>query len=215
MAASMVYKLTEIVRDVRIAIDENKTSEQLIADEDIDTLSLNEIIRSKVLEAVRRVLVEAPLILLDGDIPFGDAVYWRDKSCGWILLPCDFLRMFIFKMSDWERPVYEPITAADVEYQLQHSRYKGLRGNPQKPVVAIVSRKEGRVLEFFSCKNNNATVEQASYIKLPEIDDNGGVEIPERCYHAVVYEIAALVLATIEKPEMSTLMSSLSKQLLS
>ena len=34
----MVYKIEVVERDVRIAIDENKTSEQLISDEDIDTL---------------------------------------------------------------------------------------------------------------------------------------------------------------------------------
>ena len=56
----MVYKIEVVERDVRIAIDENKTSEQLISDEDIDTLSLNDIIRSKIVEAVRRVESSIP-----------------------------------------------------------------------------------------------------------------------------------------------------------
>lgn len=210
----MVYKIQSISRDVRIAIDENKTSEQLITDEDIDTLSLNEIVSSKVVEAVRRVLTEAPVHLLDGGIPFGDAVYWRNGCSGWILLPEDFMRLLIFKMSDWERPVYEPITAADPQYQLQFSRYKGLRGNTQKPVVAIVSRAEGRALELFSCNSTAATVEQAVYLPLPKVDIDGGIEIPERCYMSVVYEAASLVLATLGRVDQSTMMSDLSKQLL-
>lgn len=210
----MVYTVPEIVRDVRIAIDENKTSEQLIADEDIDTLSLDEIIRSKIVEAVRRVLTVAPIHLLDGGEPFGDAVFWRSKASGWILLPDDFMRLLIFKMSDWERPVYEPITAGDPQYQVQFSRYKGLRGNPQKPVVAIVSRAEGRALELFSCKNESATVEQAVYLPLPKIDEYGGIEIPERCYMSAIYETASLVLAAIGQGELSSIMSDLSKQLL-
>ncbi len=209
----MIYKLQRIARDVRIAIDENKTSEQLIADEDIDTLSLEEIVRSKIVEAVRRVVTEAPTHLLDGGEPFGDAIFWRSQCSGWTLLPEDFMRLVIFKMSDWERPVYEPITAADPQYQLQFSRYKGLRGNPQKPVVAIVSRAEGRALELFSCKSQNATVEQAVYIPLPKVDCDGGINIPERCYMSVVYEAASLVLATIGNTLSST-MSELSKQLL-
>ena len=209
----MVYKILHIARDVRIAIDENKTSEQLIADEDIDTLSLEEIVRSKIVEAVRRVVTEAPTHLLDGGEPFGDAIFWRSQCSGWTLLPEDFMRLVIFKMSDWERPVYEPITAADPQYQLQFSRYKGLRGNPQKPVVAIVSRAEGRALELFSCKSQNATVEQAVYIPLPKVDCDGGINIPERCYMSVVYEAASLVLATIGNALSST-MSELSKQLL-
>lgn len=210
----MVCKIPEIVRDVRIAIDENKTSEQLIADEDIDTLSLDEIIRSKIVEAVRRVLTVAPIHLLDGGEPFGDAVFWRSKASGWILLPDDFMRLLIFKMSDWERPVYEPITAGDPQYQMQFSRYKGLRGSPQKPVVAIVIRAEGRALELFSCKDENATVEQAVYLPLPKIDSYGGIEIPERCYMSAVYETAALALATIGQGELSSIMSDLSQQLL-
>lgn len=209
----MIYKLQRIARDVRVAIDENKTSEQLIADEDIDTLSLEEIVRSKIVEAVRRVVTEAPTHLLDGGEPFGDAIFWRSQCSGWTLLPEDFMRLVIFKMSDWERPVYEPITAADPQYQLQFSRYKGLRGNPQKPVVAIVSRAEGRALELFSCKSQNATVEQAVYIPLPKVDCDGGINIPERCYMSVVYEAASLVLATIGNALSST-MSELSKQLL-
>lgn len=210
----MVYKIPDITRDVRIAMDENKTSERLIDDEDIDTLSLDDIVRSKIVEAVRRVLTDAPTHLIDGGLPFGDAIYWRSKGSGWILLPEDFMRLLIFKMSDWERPVYEPITAADPQYQLQFSRYKGLRGNPQKPVVAIVSRAEGRALELYSCKDTSATVEQAVYIPLPRIDCDGGVEVPERCYMSVVYQAASLALATIGQNELSSIMSELSKQLL-
>lgn len=210
----MIYQIQRIARDVRVAMDENKTSEQLIADEDIDTLSLDDIVRSKIVEAVRRVVTEAPVHLLDGGVPFGDAVYWRGKGSGWTLLPDDFMRLLIFKMSDWERPVYEPITAADPQYQLQFSRYKGLRGNPQKPVVAIVSRAEGRVLELYSCKDTDATVEQAVYIPLPKVDCDGGIEIPERCYTSVVYQTASLVLASVGQADLSSIMSELSKQLL-
>ena len=65
----MVYKIEVVERDVRIAIDENKTSEQLISDEDIDTLSLNDIIRSKIVEAVRRVESSAPVHYL-GKVTF-------------------------------------------------------------------------------------------------------------------------------------------------
>lgn len=210
----MVYKITNIAHDVRVAIDENRTSEQLVAEEDIDTLSLNDIILSKIVEAVRRVVTDAPVHLLDGGVPFGDSVYWRDQASGWTFLPDDFMRLIIFKMSDWERPVYEPITAADPRYQLQSSRYKGLRGNPQKPVIAIVNRQEGRVLELFSCNDDTATVEQALYIPLPKVDRDGGIEIPERCYTPVIYETASLVLNTIGQHELSVTMSELSKQLL-
>ena len=210
----MVYKVEDILGDVRIAIDENKTNEQLITDADIDTLMLNDIIRSKIVEAVRRTIINAPVHLLDGGDTFGDAVYWRDQYSGWVMLPDDFLRLVLFKMSDWERPVYEPITPGDPLYKLQSSRYKGLRGNPQKPVVAICTRAEGRVLELYSCKDDTATVEQALYMPLPKIDDSGGIMIPERCYEATVYQIAALAAASTQQTDFASVLTELSKQLL-
>lgn len=210
----MVYDVDGIVRDVRVAMDENAAQESLLDFGDGDALQLDDIIKSKVEESVRRTVADSPVHLLDGGVPFGDAVYWRSKGSGWTLLPDDFMRLLIFKMSDWERPVYEPITAADPRYQLQSSRYKGLRGTPQKPVVAVVSRAEGRVLELYSCVDETATVEQALYMPLPKIDCDGGVDIPERCYRSVVYETASLVYATMGNADQAQVMNELSKGLL-
>lgn len=210
----MIYNIPKIARDVRIAIDENKTSNQLLTEDDIDTLSVEEIVRSKIVEAVRRVVSEAPVHLLDGGLHFGDSIFWKDKCCGWTRLPDNFMRLLIFKMNDWERPVYEAITADDPRYALQSSRYKGIRGTAQRPVVAIVTRTEGRVLEFYSCKSEEATVEQALYYPLPYRDHEDGVKIPERCYHAVVYEAASLTLLTLGQGDLSARMRELSKELI-
>lgn len=210
----MVYRLNELLRDVRIAIDENEEGGALLEECDADTLLLSEIIEAKVEEGVRRVIAAAPLTMLDGGNTFGDAVYWQKAGCGWILLPEDYMRLLVFKMSDWERPVYEAIDGLDPRYALQFSRCRGLRGNPQKPVVAITNRAEGRVLEFFSCKDERATVEQAVYLPLPKIDGDGGIDIPERCYVAVVYMISGLVLASIGQVEMSSMMINFSEQYL-
>ena len=112
----MVYKIEVVERDVRIAIDENKTSEQLISDEDIDTLSLNDIIRSKIVEAVRRVESSAPVHYLEEGHVFGDAIYWESNGSGWTLLPDDFMRLVAFRMSDWERTCYMAISGHSCKY---------------------------------------------------------------------------------------------------
>ena len=210
----MIYKLQRILADVRIAIDENKKGEQLLSTEDIDTLSLEEIIRSKIEESVRRVLTVAPFDKLDGGKPFGDSIFWRTKGSGWTKLPENFMRLVIFKMSDWERPVYSAISVYDPMYKMQSSRYKGIRGNPQKPVVAIVRRAEGLILELYSCKSEEATVEQALYLPLPKFDMFEGIWIPRKCYRSVVYMAASLVCATIGRFDLSNMMMELSKQLL-
>lgn len=209
----MVYKIEVVERDVRIAIDENKTSEQLISDEDIDTLSLNDIIRSKIVEAVRRVESSAPVRYLEEGHVFGDAIYWERNGSGWTLLPDDFMRLVAFRMSDWERTCYMAISADAPLYDLQSSRYKGIRGNVQKPVCAIVNRAEGKALEFYSCNSEDAYVKRASYIPYPEIDEDDGIDISERCYTAVVYMTAALVLTAYGASEQAAAMNTLAKSI--
>lgn len=207
----MVYKIEDVERDVRIAIDENKTSEQLISEEDIDTLSMNDIIRSKIEEAVERVHSAAPAHLLEQGHNFGDAVYWELDGNGWVLLPQDFMRLVAFRMSDWERTCHNAISVDDPLYDLQSSRHKGVRGNAQKPVCAIVPRAEGKALEFYSCKSEAAYVSRAVYMPYPKIDGDGGIDISERCYRSVVYAAASLVLLTIGEAEKSSALSEISK----
>ncbi|WP_290456929.1 hypothetical protein [Muribaculum intestinale] len=209
----MIYKLTEIARDVRIAIDQNMTSEQLIATEDIETLSLEDIIRSKIVEAVRRVETAAPVHFLEEGHDFGDAVYWGDLESGWVLLPDDFMRLIAFRMSDWERTVYAAISVDDPLYAKQSSRYKGIRGNVQKPVCAVVNRAEGKALEFYSCNSEDAYVSRASYLPYPHIDEDDGIDISEKCYTAVVYTVAALVLTTYGEADKASAMTDLAKSI--
>lgn len=207
----MICQLAEIARDVRVALDQNMTSEQLLALDDIDTLSLEEIIESKMVEAVRRVESSVPLSMLDSGHNFGEVgLFWDNYESGFVILPNDFMRLIAFKMSDWERVVTQAITEDSPLYAKQSSRYKGIRGNYQKPVVAIVNRPEGRVLEFYSCKDNLAEVVKGVYRPYPKIED-GAIEISERCYMAVIYTIAGLVLLTYGEADKASALIELSK----
>ena len=210
----MVYKIETVSQDVRIAIDENKTSEQLLGDEDIDTLSLNEIVRSKIEEAVRRVETTAPTFLLEEGHTFGDSVFWEDNNSGWTLLPDDFMRLIAFRMSDWERTCHNAISVDDPLYDLQSSRFKGVRGNVQKPVCAVVNRAEGKALEFYSCNSEEAYVKRAPYLPYPKIDDEEGIDISERCYTAVVYTTAALVLTAYGANDRAEQLNALAKSIM-
>ena len=209
-----MYNIETVSEDVRIAIDENKTSEQLLGDEDNDTLSLNEIIRSKIEEAVRRVETSAPTFLLEEGHTFGDSVFWEDNNSGWTLLPDDFMRLIAFRMSDWERTCYNAISVDDPIYDLQSSRYKGVRGNVQKPVCAVVNRAEGKALEFYSCNSEDAYVKRVTYLPYPVIDDEDGIDISERCYTAVVYTTASLVLTAYGANDRAEQLTALAKSIM-
>lgn len=199
------------MRDVRICLDQNMTSEQLLQDDDVDTLALDDIVRSKILEAVVRVHTNAPTYLLEQGHNFGDAVYWGDLESGWVLLPQDFMRLIVFEMSDWEAAVYTAISTTDPKYELQRQRIKALRGTAQKPVCAIATRPEGRVLEFYSCKSEDAYVRRAQYLPYPKIDKDEGIDICERCYTGVIYAAASLVLLTLGEAEKSSALSEISQ----
>ena len=190
----MIYQLDKIMRDVRVCLDQ--------------------IIKSKVVEAVRRVHMDAPVHLLECGHNFGDALYWGEHESGWVLLPKDFMRLVVFEMSDWERAVYSAISPEDPGYASQRSRFKGLRGTSQRPVCAIANRPEGMVLEFYSCKSTDAHVSRAVYIPYPSIDVSGGVDISERCYDAVVYAAASLTLVSCGEAEKGNSLSELSQTFL-
>lgn len=203
-----------MARAVKVAIDMNRGDEPLIMEGDTDTLTLDEIIYAKLADAVRMVEMEAPLTMLESGHDFGDDnVFIGEDGKGFIILPDDFMRLISFRMSDWTRTIYEAITESDPQYALQSSRFKGICGNPEKPVVAVVRRSEGKVLEFYSCRDNAATVAQATYLPIPKIDRDGGIDVAEDCYRAAVYRAASLALASVGD-QLSTSMLEISKSLL-
>ncbi len=209
----MIVQAEKMAKDVRIAVDMNHDSTPLLLEDDIDTISFNDIIYAKLTDAVRMVEMEAPLHLLEQGHQFGENIVWGDGGKGWLILPDDFMRLVVFKMSDWRHSVSEAITQDDSKYSRQWAKWKGICGNTEKPVVAIVKRAEGNVLEFFSCNDDTATVEQAVYIPLPRIDLDGGIDVSEKCYKAAVYRAGALALSSIGD-QLATTMVELSKSLL-
>lgn len=210
----MTVKATEMARAVRVAIDMNRGDEPLVMEDDIDTLTLDEIIFAKLADAVRMVEMEAPLFMLESGHDFsGRDPYIASDGKGFINLPADFMRLISFRMSDWTRTVYEAISESDPEYALQSSRFKGICGNAEKPVVAVVRRSEGKVLEFYSCRDNTATVAQATYLPIPKIDREGGIDVAEDCYRAAVYRAASIALASLGD-QLSTTMLEISKSLI-
>lgn len=197
----MIYTVDRIIEDVRVCLDENRIDTALFADGDEDTLQLHEVIRSKIEEGVDAVHLRVPYWMLEQGHLFGDGIYWQDMESGYVLLPDDFLRLVVFEMSDWERPVYTAISTDNPLYAKQRSRIKAIRGTAQRPVCAIGVSNAGKTLEFYSCKSEDATIKRSLYIPYAKIDSDGGVDISERCYTLAVEEIARLVLLTMGEAE--------------
>ena len=216
------YYISDLMSDIRIALDRNNDSTPLIAAGDIDTLSLNDIIHSKIEDAARVVLRDAPITLLDGGKAFGESIHWFSREGiggGCIVLPDDFLRLVAFQMSDWSYPVTVAITEDNPLYALQSSRYGGVRGNPQRPVVVLSAQPVGLALEFYSCTAGvGVSVKRATYIPIPKIETDEAkkeyIELYDKVKPAIVYYAAYLVALSIGEADLAAVMLNTSKELM-
>lgn len=216
----MLYTIDSLKRDIRIVLDQNATSEQMLTADDIDTLTLEEIIGSKIEDAARIVADAAPLYLLNDIMAdfSGQRVEWDARTGygpGRLPLPGDFLRLGSFRMSDWRRTIRTVFTDGDPEYDMQSSRYPGIRGCPQKPVVAIVNRSDKLHLEFFSCAGGKGvTVSEARYVKVPAVTAEDKIDLARKVKSATVYAAASLVAQSIGQADLSAALSATSNNLM-
>lgn len=196
----MIVTMPRIIQAVREMLDLNSVDGGLRLEGDRETLDLDRVIVGKVCDGVRLVHMSAPVWLLEHGHQFGPGRCVVDETRGWVELPDDFLRLVVFRMSDWERPVHTALHEGSAEYQLQSSRYAGVRGTPERPVCAIVSRGHGRVLEYYGTASSSSEVAEAVYIPEPRIE-HGGVDISERCVRAAMYAIGWLTADTLSEYE--------------
>lgn len=213
----MWYDLDGIVRDVRTALDFDGNGDGLAEFEDSVALKLDELIASKVADAGRVVEQSAPFELLDSGMAFGSTVGWESRvgyGSGWVQLPDDFLRLVCFRMSDWSRSVTEAVSEDDAVYQMQRSRYAGIRGNPQRPVVAITRQPIGLVLEFYSCEGGEGVfIRRARYIPIPRVVD-GRIALCEKLRPAIVYYAAYMTALSLNERNVAENMLNQSKELM-
>lgn len=212
----MEYNVSDIVQEAKVALDENVDSSALSGLGDVDTLKLDEIIESKVVDAAMVIEQNAPAYMLDSGKAFGESIGWDGQpgyGAGYIHLPDDFMRLVCFQMSDWDYALTMAITEDSPQYQMQRSRFAGVRGNPQKPVVAITSQPIGLVLEFFSCySGENAFIKKARYIPIPRIK-NGKIDLCEKLRRAVVYYTAYLAALSLGNGDAAAAMLATAKEL--
>lgn len=210
------YEVSIIMRDVRIALDMNNSSEPLVAEGDVDTLTIEDIIKSKIEDAARIVESTASAELLGPTTTFGNSVGWHTRvgnGSGYIQLPDDFMRLVTFQMSDWRKAVTSAITEDNPLYLQQSSRYPGIKGNPQKPVVAVVHDADGLLLEFYSCSGGkDVYVKKAEYMPIPKIKE-GRIRLSEKLLSAVVYQTASLVAQSVGNDALAAKMQEISNAL--
>lgn len=180
------YAVSDLVKDVKVLLDRNQESAGLLAPSDSDTLSQAELIESKIVDAARIILKDAPASMLDGKTFNGLNTVWAESNgayVGTVYLPSDMIRLLNVKASDWNRSA-EIITEEDDAYKIQCNRF-GVRGNPERPIAALIHNSGNRYLELFTSKSNTATV-SLTYVGMPSISE-GNIDLPETLKDSIVY----------------------------
>lgn len=162
----MLYPTADIIADVKVALDQNQTENQIIDQED-NTLELGEIIHQKILHAARHLLETSDVSVIDGKTCYikkldgsgqPDNPDWPDPEPDgqiiqlyedtettygdlsvWVMeMPDDYLRLLSLRMSDWKRGVHATIPYESAEYSQLRSGFIGITGNPERPAVAEI-----------------------------------------------------------------------------
>lgn len=196
--------VSEIVQRVRAAIDELMVNESDFFEESDDELNLTESIKSQIGYALNWLIENAPQERLEGSM----VTSWTssqavstgrftidDDLMATVTLPDDILRLVSVRLSSWK---YAPIPIAEQspEFLMQLSRYA--RGSWDRPVTVLTHSGGQRVLEMYSARNANDTLEIA-FVKRPDVSiginsGNEDVSVPVSLEGALVYEIAGLVM---------------------
>lgn len=180
------YAVSDLVKEVKVLLDRNQESAGLLAPSDSDTLSQAELIESKIVDAARIILSDAPDDMVEGTSCAND-VTWADSNgyyVGNMVFPTDMLRILSVKAEGWNRPA-EIISESDDAYKYQNCKY-GVRGNPERPIAAIVHTANGKSIELYTSKKHDATL-AFIYVQVPSITDEQKISLPSVLKDSILY----------------------------
>lgn len=178
------YAVSDLVKEVKVLLDRNQESAGLLAPSDSDTLSQAELIESKIVDAARIILSDAPDV--EGT-SCKNAVTWTDSNgyyVGKMVLPTDMLRILSVKAEGWNRPA-EIISESDDAYRYQNCKY-GVRGNPERPIAVIVHTANGKSIELYTSKKKDATL-AFIYVQVPSITTEQKISLPSVLKDSILY----------------------------
>jgi hypothetical protein len=162
---------------------------------------LNLIINAILDEAAKRVLLDAPLHVLDpvkSATASGTADTGDDKI-GYIPLADNFVRLVSLKMTEWKREVTQAINAGDKRYRVQRNKYT--RGGLCKPVAVFSFRtiedEHKRVLEYYSVDSAH-TIEWLYYIQ-----ETSAQDMQLNLIDALTWVAAGMVLQITERVDLA------------
>jgi len=158
----MKIDIDNIIKQVRVIVDENEdTSALLVAtdgDDDLlpdnDALQTEEISKAMVLQAIDRVHYMAPVLILNGAVmdlkdyklkegSKDDRKWNRYELVQRLTLPDDVLRVTRVKLDNWCMAVTQMVEEGSGLYSTMFSRFGAVRPSTLRPMVGIAVGMEG------------------------------------------------------------------------
>lgn len=213
-----------IIKAVRWCFDEENSNPSSLADStvlDSDSTLMNNIIKSKIGDALRWVCLYAPPELLRGTdetgvdtgilrearlgpgVTYNDFVLTihNDEGYGEVTMPDTFLRLVRIRADHWHRAVLEPISEDSDEY-LQLRDENGAQATFNRPQAALINTLTKRI-EAWPMSNQyggcSVTVICDPVTNVdPTTQNPPNIAIPPNAKSAFIYYIAFLTLSAYE-----------------
>lgn len=193
---------------VRTALDELMSVEETGQLIEVDALDLHRLVENLIVEAVVTTHSGASHLLIDG-ISGAEGVDYKSEMVGDVITVTmlkDTLRLSSIQAGDSDVVVSEPVPEDSAEGRKQLDIYaKGVYDDPR---VVLAKRWAGEyrpVLRYYSAKNKSVKPDiTLEYVPYPVITESV-VEVCPRLEHAVLNELAALVLNSLNEHEKAAL----------
>ena len=193
--------IRSIIENVRWSLDEEK------GQPDYETRYMDNIIISKINDALRWCIFNADTSLLDGsDTNDGTGCIIQEElpsasqtkatlNGAYVIMPTDFVRLIRVKVTGWARAIHEPIAEDSEQYLMQYDAVaKADKTRPQAAMIATLPNK----IELFPTPLEDDKVEITYAITPEEIDTSVSLDtsfgIPPKLKTAFIYYLAYLVM---------------------
>ena len=209
----------ELIKKVRITMDENSSSSRLAEIKDIDSLQLDDLIRESIVAGVKYIHAKADVTELTDDVtndasssPVKEERIGTEKYIQYIDCPSDFHVLSSIKMSKWKKPIRILSILNNVTEDMELCPYYGIGSDKESPAVYLTERNSKRVFMACSCDEEGSVLETFRYLPLPSIKE-GNIKIikgrEDDCAYSIAYNVfmslgdASMASAMAEKIKMS------------
>lgn len=193
----MEIRTEEFILKVLKNIDENGEIQIDRMEAGYETASVSDLVSEVAGYVAAEVICSAGWKEIDEWEELPGEVDWIEPGRGEVALPSDFLRLMVFRMSDWRRSVTTVVNPDSEVYALRFNSSFGRRNIRKAPMVAIWGGAGSGRLEFIGSIDPGAFIARAGYVPRPLSEDGEMLRIPRSLLQRVVDAVAEKVKSII------------------